>query len=126
MDKSIPVPAPIPLALSAPLAVEDWNEEVWQTLFAVLDAITPSIVVDSEATDSKTQLRITEAQCQEAYERTKKNLINAPDYPKFKEFLRSRPTSIPEYEQGTRRFIGCLNKTAQADLGRLLRLLKYV
>ncbi|KAI3337091.1 GMC oxidoreductase [Xylariaceae sp. AK1471] len=123
MAESLPVAAPIPVALPIPQPVDGYSEELWQTLFALLDAVTPSIAIDSEVTDSKNQLRITEAQCQEAYERTKKNVRNAPDYPKFKEYLRSRVVNTPEYEQHTKRFIGNLPKSAQQDLGRVLRLL---
>jgi hypothetical protein len=126
MAESLPGAAPIPVALPIPRSVDGWSEEQWQTLFALLDAVTPSIAIESEVTDSQNQLRITEAQCQEAYERTKRNVRNAPDYQKFKEYLRSRVVETPEYEQHTKRFVGNLPKSVQQDLGRLLRILEYV
>ncbi|KAI0476731.1 GMC oxidoreductase [Xylaria cf. heliscus] len=122
-DEPVPVAGPIPVKLPVPRKVEGYGEEHWQTLFALLDAVTPSIVIDSEVTDSKNQLRITESQCLEAYERTKKKVKNAPDYEKFKDYLRSRPVNSPAYIQYTRRFIGHLPKSAQRDLGRLLTVL---
>lgn len=125
-DEPVHVAGPIPVKLPVPRKVEGYSEEHWQTLFALLDAVTPSIVIDSEVTDGKNQLRITESQCLEAYERTKKNLKNTPDYEKFKEYLRSRPANSPEYIEHTKRFIGNIPKPAQKELGRLLPLLKYV
>lgn len=123
-DPSTPITAPIPVILPRPRKVESFGQEQWQTLFALLDAVTPSIVVDSEVTDSRHQLRITEAQCLEAYERTKKNVRTAPDYEKFKAYLRSRPVNTPQYIEYAKRFIGHLPKSSQRDLGRLLTLLK--
>ncbi|RYC64752.1 hypothetical protein CHU98_g1440 [Xylaria longipes] len=122
-DEPVHAAGPIPVKLPVPRNVEGYSEEHWQTLFALLDAVTPSIVIDSEITDGKNQLRITESQCLEAYERTKGNVKNAPDYDKFKEYLRSRPVNSPEYVEHTKRFIGHLPKSAQRDLGRLLTLL---
>ncbi|KAI8635084.1 GMC oxidoreductase [Xylariaceae sp. FL1651] len=123
MAESLPTAVPIPVALPIPKTVGSYNEGQWQTLFALLDAVTPSIAIDSEATDSKNQLLITEAQCLEAYERTKKNVKIAPSYLKFKEYLRSRPVNSPEYKQYIQRVIGNLPKSAQQDLGRLLNLM---
>lgn len=115
---------PIPLGLPSPRKVESWSDKQWEVLFALLDAVTPSIVIDSEVTDGQNQLRITEAQCLEAYERTKRDVRNAPDYEKFKEYLRSRPVNTPEYVEAMRRFVGHLPRSTQQDLGRLLSLLK--
>ncbi|KAI0115985.1 GMC oxidoreductase [Nemania sp. FL0031] len=120
-DEQRPVIAPISVALPAPRKVEGWSEDQWQTLFALLDAVTPSIAINTEVTDSKNQLRITEAQCLEAYERTKKNVKNAPEYEKFKAYLRARPVSTPEYVEQIKRVVGHLPKSAQQDLGRLLK-----
>ncbi|KAI1432324.1 GMC oxidoreductase [Xylaria sp. CBS 124048] len=117
------ITAPIPVALPAVREVQGYSEEQWETLFALLDAVTPSIVVDSEVTDDKNQLRITEAQCLEAYERTKRDVKKAPDYAKFKEYLGSRPVRTPEYIEHIKRAIGNLPKSGQQDLGRLLALL---
>ncbi|KAI1743711.1 GMC oxidoreductase [Xylaria scruposa] len=122
-DEPIQVAGPVPVELPFPREVEGYGEEHWQTLFALLDAVTPSIVIDSETTDAKNQLQITESQCLEAYERTKKNVKNAPNYDKFKDYLRSRPVNSPEYIEHIKRFIGHLPKSSQRDLGRLLTLL---
>ncbi|KAI1131550.1 GMC oxidoreductase [Nemania abortiva] len=120
-DESISAAVPIPVTLPAPRKVEGYSEEQWQTLFALLDAVTPSIAIDTELTDGQNQLRITEAECLEAYERTKKNVKNAPDYEKFKEYLRSRPASNPQYVEHIKRIVGHLPKSAQQDLGRVLK-----
>ncbi|TGJ83176.1 hypothetical protein E0Z10_g5601 [Xylaria hypoxylon] len=117
------ITVPIPVILPVPHKVEGFSHEHWQTLFALLDAVTPSIVVGSDVTDSKNQLRITEAQCLEAYEHTKKNVRNAPDYDKFKAYLGSRPVNTPKYVEYTKRVVGHLPKSTQKDLGRLLTLL---
>ncbi|KAJ3554649.1 hypothetical protein NPX13_g10560 [Xylaria arbuscula] len=117
------VMAPTPVPLPQPRPVEGFGEQQWQTLFALLDVVTPSIAVDAEITDKKNQLRITEAQCLEAYELTKRNLVNYPDYEKFKAYLRSRPANLPEYTQYAKRFVGHLPKSAQKELGRLLTVL---
>ncbi|KAJ8121541.1 hypothetical protein ONZ43_g2027 [Nemania bipapillata] len=119
-DEPRPLTAPIPVILPAPRKVEGYSEEQWQTLFALLDAVTPSIVIDTEVPDTQNQLQITEAQCLEAYERTKKNVINAPDYDKFKAYLGSRPVNTPEYVEHVKRFVGHLPKSSQQGLGRLL------
>ncbi|KAJ8125761.1 hypothetical protein O1611_g7878 [Lasiodiplodia mahajangana] len=120
-DEPSPMAAPLSVVLPAPRKVEGYSEEQWETLFALLDAVTPSIAINTEVTDSKNQLRITEAQCLEAYERTKKNVKNAPDYEKFKAYLRSRPVSTPEYAEQIKRVVGHLPKSAQQDLGSLLK-----
>ncbi|KAI1306359.1 long chain fatty alcohol oxidase [Xylaria venustula] len=122
-DASAPISVPIPVLLPGPREVESFGQEQWQTLFALLDAVTPSIAVGSEVKDSKSQLRISEIQCLEAYEKTKKTVRNAPDYEKFKAYLRSRPASTPQYIEYAKRFIGHLPKSSQRDLGRLLTLL---
>ncbi|KAI1149852.1 GMC oxidoreductase [Nemania diffusa] len=119
-DEPSPVTTPIPVTLPAPHEVEGFGEEQWQTLFALLDAVTPSVVIDTEVTDSQNQLQITETQCLEAYELTRKKVRNAPGYDKFKAYLRSRPVTTPEYVEHVRRFVGHLPKSAQRDLGRLL------
>jgi len=124
--QATPLSAPLPVRLPVPVPAEGYTGEIWQTLFALLDAVTPSIVVDTEVTDKKNQLQITEAQCLEAYERIKKNMPNGPTYSKFKDYLRSRVVARPEYQEHIKRFVGNLHKTAQQDLVRLLRLLKYV
>ncbi|RWA13855.1 hypothetical protein EKO27_g1235 [Xylaria grammica] len=122
-DEPVPITTPIPVILPRPRKVEGFSQEHWRTLFALLDAVTPSIVIDSEVTDSQNQLRITEAQCLEAYEYTKKNVRNAPDYENFKAYLRSRPVNTPKYIEYTKRFVGHLPKSSQKDLGRLLALI---
>ncbi|GAW25729.1 putative long chain fatty alcohol oxidase [Rosellinia necatrix] len=115
--------APIPVALPPPRKVDGYSDEQWQVLFALLDAVTPSIVIDSEATDGRNQLQITEAQCREAYRLTKENVRNAPDYEKFKEYLRSRPVTTAAYIDTIRRFLGNLPKSVQKELGLLLSIL---
>lgn len=125
-NEPVAIVAPVPVPLPVPVKVEAFNEGQWQTLFALLDAVTPSIVIDAEVTDAKNQLRITESQCLEAYEQTKKNVRNAPDYEKFKAYLRSRPVSTPGYVDHVKRVVGNLPKSGQRDLGRLLGLLKCV
>ncbi|KAF2970579.1 hypothetical protein GQX73_g3000 [Xylaria multiplex] len=122
-DEAVPMTAPTPVILPGPLKVEGFTQEHWQTLFALLDAVTPSIVIDSEVTDSQNQLCITEAQCQEAYGYTKNNLKNAPDYEKFKAYLCSRPVNTPKYVEYIKRFVGHLPRSSQKDLGRLLTLI---
>ncbi|KAI1812680.1 GMC oxidoreductase [Poronia punctata] len=124
MAESNPITAPLPLRLPVPTSADAFTEDVWETLFALLDAVTPSIVVGAEVTDKKNQLQITETQCIEAYERIKKTMRdNAPDYAKFKEYLGSRIVEMPAYQDHIRRFVGNLHKTAQQDLARLLRIL---
>ncbi|KAI1326372.1 GMC oxidoreductase [Xylariaceae sp. FL0255] len=122
MASPMPV-APIPVSIAAPTPVEGFTEPKWKTLFALLDAVTPSIVTEDELTDGQNQLRITEAQCREAYEQTKKDVIDPPDYAKFKEYLSSRPAANPKYQEHIRRLVGNLPKAAQQDLNRLLALL---
>ncbi|KAI0408718.1 GMC oxidoreductase [Xylaria palmicola] len=117
--------APIPVKLPPLGKVEGYTEEHWQTLFALLDAIAPSIAVDPEISDKKNQLRITETQCLEAYERTTKSVKNAPEYEKFKEYLRSRPVVSPEYVEHTKRVVAHLPKDSQTSLRRLLAALNY-
>ncbi|KAI0199672.1 GMC oxidoreductase [Astrocystis sublimbata] len=124
---SVRVKGPVPVNLPAPLEVDGFSEEHWATLFTLLDAVTPSIVIDSktdsETADDKNHLHITESQCLEAYERTKTHVRNAPDYNKFKEYLRSRPVQSPEYIEHIKRVIGHLPKSSQRKFGGLLGLL---
>ncbi|KAI0166685.1 GMC oxidoreductase [Xylariaceae sp. FL1272] len=124
LARSYPVSYPI-FAVNppAPREVGEWGESQWQTLFALLDAVTPSIAVGAGAADDKNQLSITEAQCQEAYEQTKREVKKAPSYNKFKEYLRARPVASPQYEEHIRRLVGSLPKKAQQDLGGVLKLL---
>ncbi|KAI1267375.1 GMC oxidoreductase [Xylariaceae sp. FL1019] len=119
----LPLTSPIAVNLPVPKEVAEWGETQWQTLFALLDAVTPSIAVGAEVTDDKIQLRITEAQCQEAYEQTKKDVKSAPSYTRFKDYLRARPVASLQYEEHTKRLVGSLPKKAQQDLGGVLKLL---
>ncbi|KAI2637294.1 GMC oxidoreductase [Xylaria nigripes] len=123
MANATSITVPIPVALPALPKVEGFGEEQWQTLFALLDAITPSIVVNAELEDSQNQLRITETEIREAYELIKRDVIKAPSYAKFKEYLRAGPANTPEYNDTVKRLIGHLPKASQQDLGRLLSLL---
>ncbi|KAI1180374.1 GMC oxidoreductase [Nemania sp. FL0916] len=122
-NESVLVATPTPIRLPPPRHVEGFSEDQWQTLFALLDAVAPSIAVEAELTDRKTQLRITEAECLAAYEATKKNVRNVPDYEKFKAYLGSRLVYTPEYTEHIKRLIGNIPKAAQKDLGRVLALL---
>ncbi|CAJ2506155.1 Uu.00g002850.m01.CDS01 [Anthostomella pinea] len=123
MAAPIPLNAPIPLPLPVFKSNEYYTDSQWQTLFALLDAIIPSIVVDTEVTDKNNQLSITEAQCREAYERTKRNLKHAPSYDKFKEYLRVRPVDNPNFVEETKRVIGNISKGNKKELGVVLSVL---
>ncbi|KAI0480699.1 GMC oxidoreductase [Xylariaceae sp. FL0804] len=112
-----------PIALALPPLPSDayFTEAQWQTLFSMLDAVTPSIVIDSEVTDRKNQLCISEAQCREAYARL--SSARAPSYQQFKEYLKARPIDSPAYVAFVKRLVGLVPKSDQQRLGTVLKLL---
>ncbi|KAH9898912.1 long-chain fatty alcohol dehydrogenase [Xylariomycetidae sp. FL2044] len=78
--------------IKTPARVLDYDENLtppqWETLFALLDAVVPSI-----------------AQCLEAYESTKKDMVHPPSYDKFQEYLEARLVDNPQFVRMVKRVI---------------------
>ncbi|KAI0010162.1 long-chain fatty alcohol dehydrogenase [Xylariaceae sp. FL0662B] len=115
--------APIPTQVPALKPDIYFSETQWKTLFALVDAVVPSIVVDSELADSKSQLRITESQCIEAYGNIKKSMKCPPNYEKFKEYLEERAVDNPRFVRTVKRTIERLPMSDRKRLGGVLNLI---
>ncbi|KAI1338005.1 GMC oxidoreductase [Xylariaceae sp. FL0016] len=133
MAAAVPPSGPVNLTLPPLPATDFFTPAQWDTLFAMLDAVTPSIAVvgDGDKEDATTttpddkmrQLRITETQCQESYERVTKSMQPRPSYDRFKAYLAARPLDDPEFVTNVRRTLGNLPATARKELSLVLSML---
>ncbi|KAI0131657.1 long-chain fatty alcohol dehydrogenase [Hypoxylon sp. NC0597] len=115
--------APIPTQLPELKDTSYFSETQWKVLFALVDAVIPSIVAEAAATDRKNQLRISQSQYEEAYERTKRSLKHPPEYEKFKLYLESRPLDNPQFVQLLKRMLQRVPNSDRKQLGIILKIL---
>ncbi|KAL7626990.1 hypothetical protein AAE478_003766 [Parahypoxylon ruwenzoriense] len=115
--------APIPTQLPELGPDTYFTETQWQVLFALIDAIVPSIIVESRATDQKNQLQISESQCNEAYEHTRESMKHPPDYEKFQQYLAERPLDNPRFLQIIKRAMQNITNTDRKQLGVILSIM---
>jgi hypothetical protein len=116
-----PVPVPLP-----PITSEDhFTKGQWQILFAIIDAILPSIVADSHVTDKRNQLRISQKQYEEAYTTIQTTMAEPPDHEKFKEYLRTRQSDSPRFVENVKRTFETVPEDARKRLAGILKLLGF-
>lgn len=115
-----PIAAPIPTQLPELKPGTYLTETQWQVLLALIDAVVPSIVVESEARDQKNQLQISQAQYTEAYERTRRLMKQPPDYDKFKQYLAARPLDNPRFMRLVKNTIQNVPDSSRKQLGTVL------
>lgn len=99
-----PTPNPLP-----PVETDFWKESTWTVLFAILDAATPPVVVESSLTDKHNQFKISQKQYEEAYEHVRWSMTDPPELDKFKEYLRARPSDDPRFVQNVKRVLSNLS-----------------
>ncbi|KAI1768866.1 long-chain fatty alcohol dehydrogenase [Hypoxylon sp. FL1150] len=114
-----PITAPIATQLPELKSGTYLTETQWQVLLALIDAVVPSIVAESEAGDQKHQLRISQPQYAEAYERTKR-LMKPPDYDKFQQYLAARPLDNPRFMRLIKSTIQRVPDSNRKQLGTVL------
>lgn len=116
--------APIPTQLPELKPDTYLSETQWQVLLALIDAVIPSIVVGSEAEDQeKSQLRISQSQYVEAYERTKRLMKQPPDCDKFRQYLEARPLDNPRFMRLIKRTIQRVPDGTRKQLGAVLSII---
>lgn len=112
--------APILPALPADISGDYYTELQWQVLFALLDAVVPSIVVESAVTDKRNQWKITQKEYEEAYKHIQASTTHPPDLARFEEYLRSRPAQDARFVQNLKRTLDRLPHSAKKQLGGAL------
>ncbi|KAI1777630.1 long-chain fatty alcohol dehydrogenase [Hypoxylon cercidicola] len=115
--------APIPTPLPELKPGTYLSETQWQVLLALIDAVIPSIVVESEARDRKSQLPISKSQYEEAYERTKRSMKQPPDRAKFQQYLEARPLDNPRFLRLLKRTIQRVPDSSRKQLGAVLSII---
>ncbi|KAI1143819.1 long-chain fatty alcohol dehydrogenase [Hypoxylon sp. FL0543] len=117
------IKAPIPTQLPELRDTSYFSETQWQVLFALIDAVIPSIVTEATVTDQKNQLQISHSRYKEAYEQTKRAMKHPPDYEKFKQYLGSRPLDNPRFSQLLKRILQNIPNGDRKRLGSILNIL---
>ncbi|KAI1393693.1 long-chain fatty alcohol dehydrogenase [Hypoxylon trugodes] len=114
-----------PIATQLPELKPDtyFSETQWKVLFALIDAIVPSIVAESRVTDRKTQLSIPDSQYKEAHEKTMKCMIHPPDYEDFQQYLEARSIDNPRFVQLVKRNVQEVSNTDRKKLGVILNII---
>ncbi|XXH05031.1 hypothetical protein Hte_011455 [Hypoxylon texense] len=115
--------APIPTQLPELEPGTYLTETQWQVLLALIDAVIPSIVVESEAGDQKKQLQISQSRYAEAYEQTKRLMKQPPDYAKFQQYLEARPLDNPRFLRLIKRTIQRVPDGNRKQLGAVLSII---
>lgn len=89
-----PLPTPIP---APPEGSLDWlTAEEWETYMSLIDAVLPPIVTEASLTDKRNQKRITQEQFDQAVQKTLSTVSNPPSFEKVEQFLKAKPSDIPE------------------------------
>ncbi|KAI5864473.1 long-chain fatty alcohol dehydrogenase [Durotheca rogersii] len=114
-----------PLSTDLPELKPDtyFTQTQWKTLFALVDAIIPSIVAESRVTDRKNQLRLSEPRYEEAYEKTNRALRTPVDHDKFQQYLEARPLDNPRFLQILKRSLENISNSERKQLGMVLDIL---
>ncbi|KAH8673573.1 long chain fatty alcohol oxidase [Xylariales sp. PMI_506] len=115
--------APIPTPLLSLVSDSYFSESQWKTLFAMVDAAIPPIVVENTMTDKRNQLRVSQKQYEDAFASTQAAMIAPPDLDRFKEYLGSRKSDSPRFVQQIKRTLANLPDVQKRSLGGLLSLL---
>lgn len=113
IEASAPLPTPLPETPSG----DYWSEAQWEVLYALVDAVLPSIVPESAATDKPNQKTVSDEQFEEIFERVQATMTEAPDKETFKKYFAERPSASPEFRANIRRSLGCVSTSARSGLG---------
>ncbi|KAI0179950.1 long-chain fatty alcohol dehydrogenase [Hypoxylon sp. FL1284] len=123
MSASRHLAAPIPTQLPELKPGPYLTETQWRILLALIDAVVPSIVVESRAKGGQNQLRISSSQCAEAYERTKRSMKHSPDYETFQQYLEARPLDNPRFLRLIKATIQSVPLSTRNQLGTVLSII---
>ncbi|KAI1212866.1 long-chain fatty alcohol dehydrogenase [Annulohypoxylon truncatum] len=115
--------APIPTELPDLESDEYFSEVQWQVLYALVDAVIPSIVAEPSAIDRNAQLCISQSQYDEAYEHTERSLKFPPDPQKFRQYMEASPLDNLRFTRLLKRTIQGVPLTNRRQLGRILNII---
>ncbi len=87
---------------------------------AVMDAVVPSITLDSSVTDEKTQESLPESRLQEITEHIRTSMAEPPSEDLLRAYLEDRPSSSPAFVHGVRRALDKTPVKARNWLGSIL------
>lgn len=121
LTSSVPIlPGPKCPGLPTPPTGDFFDETQWTVLYALLDAILPSITAAPDVTDDKTQYGIPEEDIKDLISNTKKNLAEPPSDDLLEAYLADRPSSHYNFTYGVRRILSCAPSSALKQLGGVL------
>jgi hypothetical protein len=122
-----PIP-PMPHVAVAPpalLGAEYFTDTQWKVWYALMDAVTPSIMV-GESLDNKQHNAVTATELDSIYESLQARMTNPPSRADFARFLAERPSETQQMRDMHTRAMRTLGPDAIKQLGGILSLLGYV
>ncbi|KAI0008507.1 hypothetical protein F4779DRAFT_435177 [Xylariaceae sp. FL0662B] len=111
------------LKIPGPVSDAFFTEAQWKTLFALLDAIVPSIAVHDHLTTngrSGDVLSISEEHFREVYRGVQTRMKYPPSMEKFREYLAARPVDDPRFISVVKQTVGKIPPSSKKQLGALL------
>ncbi|KAM7192803.1 GMC oxidoreductase [Rhypophila sp. PSN 637] len=121
LTSSVPIlPGPKCPGLPTPPTGDFFDDTQWTVLFALFDAILPSITATPKVTDDKSQYGIPEADIKHLIANTKKNLVEPPSDDLLEAYLADRPSTDPNFTYGVRRILSTAPSSALKQLGAVL------
>ncbi|KAI1808433.1 long-chain fatty alcohol dehydrogenase [Daldinia bambusicola] len=123
MAASSQLVVPIPTQLPELKPDTYFSRAQWQILLALVDAVVPSIVADSDITDQKLHVQVPQSQLEESYKRIKNSMKHPPNYEKFQQYLQSRPLDNPRFLQAVKRILENIPDGNRKQLGAVLNLM---
>ncbi|PNP47682.1 hypothetical protein TGAMA5MH_01505 [Trichoderma gamsii] len=112
------IKAPVPVTLPPPPPTDFMTADQWETLWAILDGVLPSIAPASAITDKDTQIAIPDDEFNSLIDKVRSSLDGAPSREEIAEFLAFRPSAHPEFREDCIRGLGV--SPARAKLAGVL------
>lgn len=121
IDTGAPTPTPLP---DAP-AKDFMTDAQWETLFALLDGVLPSITsTTSSNTEKGGSILLSDTEFENLIDTAVEALSNAPARSKLKEYLEFRPSQDKQFRDDCLRSLAIVPQRGQ--LIKVLNLLGYV
>jgi hypothetical protein len=119
IDVGAPTPTPLP---DAP-AKDFMTDAQWETLYALLDGVLPSVTstTSSAVSDKKTSLLLSDSEFEALIDSSLAALSNPPARSKLKEYLEFRPSQDEKFRDDCLRSLSIVPQ--KAELVKVLNLL---
>ena len=85
---------------------EQFSEEQWKILMAIMDTVIPSVRKDTTTSNKLEQLTLSEDQYKSAVDHVKGTVVDAPTGEALDEYLGERPSANPQFQSLLKRYLG--------------------